>query len=282
MSGAVYVDGAGDAPGFQVGGGAPLAVIAGPCVLESLDLALETARGLARACEAAGLPLLFKASFDQANRTSGRAVRGPGLSKGLAILDEVRRTVGIPVTTDIHAPQQAAAAAEVVDLLQIPAFLCRQTDLLVACGQTGQPVNIKKGQFQAPWDMGPAIAKVRDAGSAGVIVTERGASFGYNNLVADMRSLPVIRQLGVPVCFDATHSVQLPGGRGDASGGQREMAPVLARAAVAAGVDAVFLEVHPRPETSPSDADTILPLDGLDALLKTLSQIHALSPGPSA
>lgn len=282
MSGAVYVGGAGDAPGLQVGGGAPLAVIAGPCVLESLDLALETARGLARACEAAGLPLIFKASFDKANRTSGHAVRGPGLAKGLAILDEVRRTVGVPVTTDIHAPQQAAVAAEVVDLLQIPAFLCRQTDLLVACGQTGRPVNIKKGQFQAPWDMGPAIAKVRDAGAAGVIVTERGASFGYNNLVADMRSLPVIRQLGVPVCFDATHSVQLPGGRGDASGGQREMAPVLARAAVAAGVDAVFLEVHPRPETSPSDADTILPLDGLDALLKTLSQIHALSPGPSA
>ena len=282
MSGAVYVGGSGEKLGLQVGGGAPLAVIAGPCVLESLDLALETARGLARACEAAGLPLIFKASFDKANRTSGRAVRGPGLAKGLAILDEVRRTVGVPVTTDIHAPQQAAAAAEVVDLLQIPAFLCRQTDLLVACGQTGRPVNIKKGQFQAPWDMGPAIAKVRDAGAAGVIVTERGASFGYNNLVADMRSLPVIRQLGVPVCFDATHSVQLPGGRGDASGGQREMAPVLARAAVAAGVDAVFLEVHPRPETSPSDADTILPLDGLDALLKTLSQIHALSPGPSA
>ena len=214
--------------------------------------------------------------------SSGSAARGPGLAAGLAILEEVRRVVGVPVTTDIHSPGQAAVAAEVVDLLQIPAFLCRQTDLLVACGQTGRPVNIKKGQFQAPWDMGPAVDKVRDAGASAVMLTERGASFGYNNLVADMRSLPVMRGLGVPVCFDATHAVQLPGGRGHASGGQREMAPVLARAAVAAGVDAIFLEVHPRPETSPSDADTILPLKGLDALLKTLAQIHQLSPGPSA
>ncbi len=249
-------------------------VIAGPCVLEGIELAHEIAGGLAAACRAASLPLVFKASFDKANRTSVDSYRGPGLTEGLEMMREIRSTHGIPVTTDVHSPEQAAEVARSVDLLQVPAFLCRQTDLLEACGATGRPVNVKKGQFQAPWDMAPAVEKVRAAGASAVMLTERGASFGYNNLVADMRSLPAMRDIGVPVCFDATHSVQLPGAKGRASGGQRHMAPVLARAAVAAGVEAIFLEVHPRPEESPSDAATVQGLRDVGALLQTLAEIH--------
>jgi 2-dehydro-3-deoxyphosphooctonate aldolase (KDO 8-P synthase) len=287
VSEALLVGGESGVASVQIGGGAPLVIIAGPCVLESMALAQQTAGGLVEACAAAGLPLIFKASFDKANRTSADAVRGPGMAEGLAMLRELRAAHGVPVTTDVHAPEQAGAVAEVVDLLQVPAFLCRQTDLLQACGRTGRPVNIKKGQFQAPWDMGPAVDKVRAAagdapGRPGVMVTERGACFGYNNLVADMRSLPAIRKLGVPVCFDATHSVQLPGARGDRSGGQRELAPVLARAAVAAGLDAVFLEVHPNPDASPSDSATILPLEGIGRLLQTLAEIHRITTRSSA
>jgi 2-dehydro-3-deoxyphosphooctonate aldolase (KDO 8-P synthase) len=271
---ALIVGGSGGVREVQIGGGAPLVLIAGPCVLQTLALAQQTAEGLLRACEGAGLQLIFKASYDKANRTDGASARGPGLTAGLQMLGEVRSRLGIPVTTDVHSPGTVGTVAQTADLLQVPAFLCRQTDLLVACGETGLPVNIKKGQFQAPWDMGPAADKVRTAGSSRVMITERGACFGYNNLVADMRSLPAIRALGLPVCFDATHSVQQPGARGRTSGGQRDLAPVLARAAVAAGVDAVFLEVHPEPESSPSDSATILPLDSMDSLLGTLAQLH--------
>ncbi len=256
-----------------IGEGGPLCVVAGPCVLESTELAQEICAGLVQACGALGLQLVFKASFDKANRTSVAGLRGPGLAEGLDMLSAVRERFGVPVTTDVHLPNQVPEVASKVDLLQVPAFLCRQTDLLQACGRSGRPVNIKKGQFQAPWDMAGAVDKVRSAGGTAVMVTERGSTFGYNNLVADMRSLPEIRRLGVPVCFDATHAVQLPGAQGTASGGQREMAPVLARAAVAAGVDAIFLEVHPDPEQSPSDAATILPLGDVPDLLKMLTAI---------
>jgi len=267
----------------RIGADAPLTIIAGPCVLESEGMAHEICSSLVEICERAGLQLVFKASFDKANRTSSDAFRGPGIHDGLDMLRRVRGRHGVPVTTDVHLPDQASTVAEAVDLLQIPAFLCRQTDLLQACGRTGRPVNLKKGQFQAPWDMGPAVGKVHEAGAASVLVTERGASFGYNNLVADMRSLPALRALGVPVCFDATHSVQLPGAQGDGSGGDRKMAPVLARAAVAAGVDAVFMEVHPRPQDALSDAATMLPLAGLETLLQTLADLHRIvSSSPTA
>jgi 2-dehydro-3-deoxyphosphooctonate aldolase (KDO 8-P synthase) len=262
-----------------IGGGAPLCLIAGPCVLQDMETTMAIAGGLVEACAVAGVPLVFKASFDKANRTGATAARGPGMEAGLAMLAAVRAEFGVPVTTDVHLPAQAEIVAEYVDLLQVPAFLCRQTDLLLAVGSTGRPVNIKKGQFQAPWDMAGAVAKVRSTGNAAVMLTERGSTFGYNNLVVDMRGLPAMRSLGVPVCFDATHSVQLPGARGDSSGGQREMAPVLARAAVAVGVDAVFLEVHTHPEQSPSDAATILGLDTIPALLHTLVAVHrAVNP----
>ena len=271
---ALHLSGEGSIPSIQIGQGAPLVIIAGPCVLEDLALAHEIAGGLVEACGSAGLPLVFKASFDKANRTSASAYRGPGLEAGLSMLREIRTTHGVLVTTDVHEAGQARQVAEAVDLLQVPAFLCRQTDLLQACGATGRPVNVKKGQFQAPWDMGAAVEKIRGAGGSSVMVTERGACFGYNNLVADMRSLPALHELGVPVCFDASHSVQLPGAQGSQSGGQRELAPVLARAAVAAGVDAIFLEVHPHPDRSPSDAATIQPLGEVEDLLCTLAEIH--------
>jgi 2-dehydro-3-deoxyphosphooctonate aldolase (KDO 8-P synthase) len=278
----IQVGGADGVSQVTIGGGGPLSIIAGPCVLEDAQTTRAICEGLVRACNDVGLPLVFKASFDKANRTSGEAQRGPGMDAGLAMLTEVRQRYGVPVTTDVHLPAQAESVAAVADLLQIPAFLCRQTDLLLACGATMKPVNIKKGQFQAPWDMAGAVEKVTRAGGGSVMVTERGTTFGYNNLVADMRSLPVLRGLGVPVCFDATHSVQLPGGLGTASGGQREMAPVLARAAVAAGVDAVFLEVHTDPAQSPSDAATILPLAGLAELLRTLADIDRVVRRPES
>ncbi|MGB0638785.1 MAG: 3-deoxy-8-phosphooctulonate synthase [Myxococcota bacterium] len=253
-----------------------MVVIAGPCVIESEEGARRIAARLAEVTRALGLPFIFKASFDKANRTSGASFRGPGLQAGLDILRRIRADIGVPITTDVHQVDQMKAVSECVDLLQIPAFLCRQTDLLTAAGASGLPVNIKKGQFMAPWDMAPAIAKVRSAGGGGVMLTERGSSFGYNNLVVDMRSLPAMSDLGVPVCFDATHSTQLPGGNGLSSGGDRKLAPALARAAVAMGVDAIFLEVHESPDDALSDAATQLPLAQIESLLRSLQAIHQL------
>jgi 2-dehydro-3-deoxyphosphooctonate aldolase (KDO 8-P synthase) len=251
-----------------------LFLIAGPCVIESGEHAVLMARALAAAAGAAGLPLVFKASFDKANRTSLHSYRGPGLEAGLEILGRVKAESGVRLTTDIHEPWQAERAAQVCDVLQIPAFLCRQTDLLLAAGRTGARVNVKKGQFVSPWDMRYAVEKVRSTGNEKVWLTERGTTFGYQNLVVDMRSLAVMRSLGCPVVFDATHSVQLPGGAGSASGGQREFIEPLARAAVAAGIDGLFLEVHDRPEQALSDPATQFPLAELPRLLDTLLRIH--------
>jgi 2-dehydro-3-deoxyphosphooctonate aldolase (KDO 8-P synthase) len=257
----------------HIGGGHPLALIAGPCVIEGEGALLAIGGRLRGVAEAAGLPLVLKASFDKANRTSVRSFRGPGLREGLAILRRVKAELGLPVLSDIHEPAQAAPAAEVLDAIQIPAFLCRQTDLLVAAGRTGKPVNVKKGQFLAPQDMAHAVEKVRSTGNAQVLVTERGTSFGYHNLVVDMRGLVIMRALGVPVVFDGTHSVQLPGGGDGASGGQREFVPALCRAAVAVGVDALFLEVHPDPGQALSDGQTMVPLEELPRLLRDLAAI---------
>ena len=265
-----------DVAAVAIGGGRPLVLIAGPCVIESLDHASRICAAIQAVCAEVGIDFVFKSSFDKANRTSISGFRGPGFEEGLSVLAHVRSTFGVPVTTDVHESDQAATVAEVVDLLQIPAFLSRQTDLLVACARTGLPVNVKKGQFMAPWDTSHAVAKLTSSGAQGVLVTERGASFGYNNLVADMRALPIVRALGVPVCFDATHSVQLPGAGDGRSGGQRDYAPVLARAAVAAGVDAVFLEVHDDPDNAPSDGPNMVPLSWLPALLEKLVAIDAL------
>jgi 2-dehydro-3-deoxyphosphooctonate aldolase (KDO 8-P synthase) len=260
---------------FSVGGESPLLVVSGPCVLESESLALTVAETLRDVTDRLGLPFLFKSSYDKANRTSLDGFRGPGLTKGLAILERVRRSAGVPVISDIHGPEEARSAAEVLDVLQIPAFLCRQTDLLVAAARTGKPINIKKGQFLAPWDMVPAVDKVRAAGNDQVLLTERGSCFGYNNLVVDFRSVPILKEkTGCPVIFDATHSVQLPGGAGTASAGQREYAPVLARAAVAAGADGVFLEVHPDPDRARCDGPNSIPLDRVEALLRRLVAIR--------
>ncbi len=251
-----------------IGGTAPLALIAGPCVIESREHTLRMAAEVARIARSVGVPVIFKASFDKANRSSAASYRGPGLDEGLAILAEAGREAGVPVLTDIHEPAQAAAAAEAVDILQIPAFLCRQTDLLVAAARTGRTVNIKKGQFLAPWDMKHACAKVEAAGNPHVCLTERGASFGYNNLVSDMRSLAVMRGMGYPVVFDATHSVQLPGGLGAASGGQREFILPLSRAAAATGIDAIFVETHDDPDRALSDGPNQLPLAMLAGFLR--------------
>ncbi len=261
----------------MLGAGAPLAFIAGPCVIESREHTIAIAVALAAISAELKLPLIFKASFDKANRTSVHNYRGPGLEQGLAILAAVKAETGLPIVTDIHEPAQAAPAAEVVDMLQIPAFLCRQTDLLVAAGKTGKPVNIKKGQFVAPLDMSQAVAKVRSAGNEMIVLTERGTSFGYNNLVVDMRALALMRSLGVPVIFDATHSVQLPGGKGTSSGGQREFVPLLSRAAVGAGVDGVFMEVHPCPAEALCDGPNSWPLDRFAELADILNRIDALS-----
>ncbi|NDY41724.1 3-deoxy-8-phosphooctulonate synthase [Dissulfurirhabdus thermomarina] len=263
----------------RVGGGTAPLLIGGPCVLEDVDTALEVGRRLGAAARAAGFGYVFKASFDKANRTSIRSYRGPGLEAGLRMLGEIRERLGVPVLSDIHTPDQAAPAAEVLDCLQIPAFLCRQTDLLVAAARTGRPVNIKKAQFMAPWDMAHAVAKVREAGGRGVLLTERGTVFGYNNLVVDMRSLPLLAEIGPPVIFDATHSVQLPGGGEGCSAGQRQFVAPLARAAVAAGVDGVFMEVHPDPDRARCDGPNSLTPDQAEALLRELAAIHrALTP----
>lgn len=261
---------------LRVGAGGPPVVIAGLCVIESEELLRETARVLVEACQEAVLPLVLKASFDKANRSALGSFRGPGLEEGLAILGRIRAEFSVPVTTDVHAPEQAEAVAEAVDLLQVPAFLCRQTDLLVACAATGRPVNVKKGQFMAPWDMRHVVEKLQSSGCHQVLLTERGSSFGYNRLVVDMAGLEAMRALGVPVCFDATHSVQLPGAAAQGTGGDREAAPRLARAAVAAGVDAVFFETHPTPEKALSDSATALPLQEVPRLLKQLAAIDGV------
>lgn len=262
---------------FRVGGtGNPLAIIAGPCVIESLELCREIAASAKATCDALGLPYVFKASFDKANRTSGGAFRGGGLDKGLEVLAAIKAEFGVPVVTDIHESWQVKPVSEVADVLQIPAFLCRQTDLLIAAGESGRVVNVKKGQFLAPWDMKNVVEKVTATGNQSLLLTERGVSFGYNTLVVDMRSLPTLRGFGYPVIFDATHSVQQPGGQGSSSGGQREFIPTLLRAAVAAGVDGLFLEVHPNPEKALSDAATMLPLANLRGLLETAAAIDAI------
>jgi 2-dehydro-3-deoxyphosphooctonate aldolase (KDO 8-P synthase) len=255
-------------------GGPELVLIAGPCVIESRGSTLAIARELSAICGRVGLPLVFKASFDKANRSTLEAYRGPGLEPGLAVLEAVRERTGLPITTDVHAPEQADRVAAVADLLQVPAFLCRQTDLLLACAATGRPVNVKKGQFMAPLAMGAAVAKLRLAGSGGVMLTERGTSFGHGDLVVDMRGLATMRSLGAPVCMDATHACQLPPAAPTGTGGLREMVPVLARAAVAAGVDALFLEVHPDPERAPCDGANMLALAQLEPLLEQVVAIR--------
>jgi 2-dehydro-3-deoxyphosphooctonate aldolase (KDO 8-P synthase) len=262
---------------FEVGLERPLFVIAGPCVIESRELVLRTAERLRDVSRRLGVPLVFKASFDKANRSSGESFRGLGMHEGLEILAEVRRELGLAVLTDVHESEQAAPVAEVVDVLQTPAFLCRQTDFIRAVARTGKPVNIKKGQFLAPGEMRNVVMKAKQAsGADNILVCERGYAFGYNNLVSDMRSLAIMRETGCPVVFDATHSVQLPGGQGSASGGQREFVPVLARAAVAAGVAGVFMETHPDPARALSDGPNAWPLDLMEPLLKILKSLDDL------
>jgi 2-dehydro-3-deoxyphosphooctonate aldolase (KDO 8-P synthase) len=261
----------------EIGNDRPLTLIAGPCALESREMALAIATELARLSERLGVGVVFKASFDKANRTSIDAPRGLGLDAALPIFAEIKEKTGLPITTDVHESWQCARVAEVVDLLQIPAFLCRQTDLIVAAARTGRPVNIKKGQFLAPWDMKHPIEKARAAGASGVMATERGTSFGYNALVADMRAIPIMKETGAPVIFDATHSVQQPGGRGASSGGERRFIITLARAAVAAGVAGVFMETHPHPDAAISDNATQIPLGELEILVETLQGFDRLA-----
>jgi 2-dehydro-3-deoxyphosphooctonate aldolase (KDO 8-P synthase) len=263
--------------GVRFGNALPLALIAGPCALESRQHALEMATALKEIAGRAGIGLVYKTSFDKANRTSAASGRGIGLSAALPIFAEIRETLKVPILTDVHEPPQCAPLAQVVDVLQIPAFLCRQTDLLVAAARTGRVVNVKKGQFLAPWDMANVVAKITDAGNANVLVTERGASFGYNTLVSDMRALPILARTGAPVIFDATHSVQQPGGQGATSGGEREFVPVLARAAVAVGVAGVFIETHQDPDRAPSDGPNMIPIKQLEILLQLLVQFDKLA-----
>jgi 2-dehydro-3-deoxyphosphooctonate aldolase (KDO 8-P synthase) len=265
----------------RFGNALPLALIAGPCALESRAHALETAAALKEIAGRLGIGIVYKTSFDKANRTSGKATRGIGLDAALPIFADIRQKTGLPVLTDVHEPSQCARVAEVVDVLQIPAFLCRQTDLLVAAAETGRAVNVKKGQFLAPWDMGNVVDKITGAGNPNVLVTERGTSFGYNTLVSDMRALPLLATTGAPVIFDATHSVQQPGGQGTSSGGQREFVPVLARAAVAVGVAGVFIETHQDPDHAPSDGANMIPLRELEALLAQLMRLDAVAKPPA-
>jgi 2-dehydro-3-deoxyphosphooctonate aldolase (KDO 8-P synthase) len=275
LNGVVTV-GAG-ARAVRFGQALPLAVMAGPCAMESRAHALEMAHALSEIAERLGIGLVYKSSFDKANRTSGGARRGVGLDAALPIFAEVREKYGLPVVTDVHEREQCAAVAEAVDLLQIPAFLCRQTDLLVAAARTGKPVNVKKGQFLAPWDMRNVAAKIAEAGNPNVLLTERGASFGYNTLVTDFRGLPIMAETGAPVIFDATHSVQQPGGKGGSSGGQREFVPVLARAAVAVGVAGLFIETHENPDSAPSDGPNMVPLKELEPLLARLQAFDRIA-----
>lgn len=263
--------------GFDAGINHPFFLIAGPCVIESRQLAFDTAGMLKEICDSLSIPFIYKSSYDKANRSSVKSFRGMGIDEGLNILQEVKSSIGVPVLTDVHAIDEIDAAASVVDVLQTPAFLCRQTDFIQAVASSGRPVNIKKGQFLAPWDMKQVVEKAKSAsGTDNIMVCERGVSFGYNNLVSDMRSLMVMRDTGCPVVYDATHSVQLPGGQGDRSGGQREFVPVLARAAIAAGISGLFMETHPDPDVALSDGPNAWPLDRMKALLHTLKELDAL------
>src|ERR1700722_12078173 len=265
---------------IEIGNDRPFVLIAGPCAIEPRAHALEIADALRSLSTATGVPIIYKSSYDKANRTSASAARGIGMADGLAILSDVRQATGLPVLTDVHAPDQCAPAAEAVDVLQIPAFLCRQTDLLLAAGETGRTINVKKGQFLAPWDMVNVAAKIASTGNHNILLCERGASFGYNTLVSDMRSLPIMARTGYPVVFDATHSVQQPGGHGLSSGGQREFAPVLARAALAIGVAAVFIETHENPDCAPSDGPNMIALRDMPALIARLKAYDDLTKGP--
>jgi 2-dehydro-3-deoxyphosphooctonate aldolase (KDO 8-P synthase) len=271
-----------EAGSVRFGNHLPLSIIAGPCAMESREHALEMASALKEIAGRLGIGLVYKSSFDKANRTSVSSARGIGLDKALSVFAEVKERYELPVLTDVHENDQCAPVGEVVDILQIPAFLCRQTDLLIAAAKTGRVVNVKKGQFLAPWDMANVAAKVAGAGNPNVMLTERGASFGYNTLVSDMRSLPIMAETGAPVIFDATHSVQQPGGKGSTSGGQREYVPVLARAAVAVGVAGVFIETHQDPDKAPSDGPNMVPLKELEALLSRLMAFDALAKGREA
>lgn len=266
-----------DIAGLTIGNNCPLTVIAGPCQLETADHARMIAARMKEACEAAGAQYVFKASYDKANRTSLSGMRGLGIDEGLKVLGDIRREFDVPVLTDVHTEDQCAVVAEAVDILQIPAFLCRQTDMLLAAGRTGKAVNIKKGQFLAPWDMANVVAKVESTGNENILLTERGASFGYNTLVADMRSLPIMAQTGYPVVMDATHAVQQPGGQGGSSGGKREFAPVMARAAVSLGISAVFIETHEDPDRAPSDGPNMIYLDDMPKLVETLMAFDRLA-----
>ena len=263
----------------RIGGKAPFVLVAGPCVIEQEKSTLAIAQAIKKVSTQLGIPFIFKASYDKANRTSIESFRGPGLERGLEILQKVKEKVGVPVLSDVHSVEEIEEAAGVLDVLQIPAFLCRQTDLLIAAAKTGKVINIKKGQFLAPWDMKQVVKKMEHAGNKKLILTERGTSFGYNNLVSDFRALPILRQTGYPVIFDATHSVQQPGGLGTASGGKREYIPLLSRCAVAAGCDGIFLEVHPNPVKALSDGPNSLPLDQLGKLLKDLKAIDQIAKG---
>ncbi len=265
--------------GFEIGAGKPLALIAGPCVIEGRDSALKHASFIKQVADRIGVPFIYKSSYDKANRSSLDSYRGPGIEKGLKILAEVRKEIGIPILTDVHEREQIAPVKEVADVLQIPAFLCRQTDFVVAVAGSGKVVNIKKGQFLAPWDIRNVIEKITSTGNEKILVTERGVCFGYNNLVADMRSLVVMRELGYPVVFDATHSLQLPGGLGKASGGERRFIPALARSGVAVGIDALFMEVHEDPDRALSDGPNSLPLSELEKLLKLVKEIDQAVKG---
>lgn len=260
---------------LAIGDGCPLALIGGPCVIESEDFTLRMAEQISKVCYRLGISFIFKASFDKANRTSIQSFRGQPLETGLRILQRVKEEVGVPVLTDIHESYQAAIVGEVVDILQIPAFLCRQTDLLLAAAATGRVVNVKKGQFLGPWDMKHVVRKLELGGAKRILLTERGTSFGYNTLVVDFRSLPQLREFGYPVVFDATHSVQMPGGQGEKSGGQRQFVPYLARAAAAIGIDALFMEIHENPDIAPSDGPNMIPLSNLEAVLKQVLSIRA-------
>ena len=259
---------------IRIGKGNPLVLIAGPCVIENEEITFTTAQKLREMCDRLGISLIFKSSFDKANRTSGSSFRGPGIDQGLKILSEVKKRFSIPVISDIHAVDEVRPASEVLDALQIPAFLCRQTDLILSSSRTGKPVNVKKGQFLAPWDVKHIIEKFTSTGNQNLLLTERGTSFGYNNLIVDFRGFSVIRSFGYPMLFDVTHSLQLPGGEGRSSGGQREYAPSLARAAVATGVDGLFVEVHPDPMKALSDASTMIPLNEIEGLLQQTKTLH--------
>ncbi|MFZ3122780.1 MAG: 3-deoxy-8-phosphooctulonate synthase [Thermodesulfovibrionales bacterium] len=262
--------------GIKLGGNNPPLIIAGPCVIESEDVTLHTAQKLKDICSSAGLPFVFKCSYDKANRTSIKSFRGPGIEKGLRILSDIKSELNIPVISDVHSAAEVKPASEALDALQIPAFLCRQTDLISAAAKTGKPVNIKKGQFLAPWDVKNIIEKFTAEGNHNLSITERGSSFGYNNLVVDFRAFPIMRSFGYPVIFDITHSLQLPGGQGSSSGGQREFAEPLARAAVAVGVDGLFFEVHPEPEKALCDGPNMIRLDDLEKILSTIKAIYEL------